>query len=77
MPTGARGNQSGGVSNSGTINTEGGDVAGRDIVKIAINNAEDVVDALATRGVLQTAETGGLQRRMVVMLAQRLNRQSG
>ena len=72
MPTRAHSNQSGGVSNSETINTEGGDIAGRDIVKIAINNPEDIVDALAKRGVLQTAETGGLQRRMWSMLAQRL-----
>jgi tetratricopeptide (TPR) repeat protein len=64
--------QTGGVANTGTINTEGGDVAGRDIVKIAINSPDEIVDALEKRGVLQTAENAGLQRRMVVMLAQRL-----
>src|SRR3954447_10943820 len=68
MPTGS--GQSGEINNSGTIVAE--NVAGRDIHHHHGPSAEDVVDALERRGVLQTAETGGLQRRVVVMLAQRL-----
>jgi hypothetical protein len=37
-----------------------------------INSPEAVVKALNARGVLQAAEAAGLQRRVVVMLAQRL-----
>lgn len=59
----------GGISNSGTIVTGGGHVAGGNIT---IHSPESVVDALEAKGVLQAAETAGLQRRVVVMLAQRL-----
>jgi hypothetical protein len=64
--------QTGGVTNTGTMNTGGGHVAGRDLTINHGPSAEDVVDALEKRGVLQTAENAGVQRRMVVMLAQRL-----
>jgi hypothetical protein len=36
------------------------------------HSAEELVDVLAERGVVQTAETIGLHRRVIVMLAQRL-----
>ncbi len=72
MPTGASNDQGGGINNPGTMNTGGGHVVGRDLTINHGPSAEDVVAALEKRGVLQTAETGGLQRRMVVMLAQRL-----
>ena len=38
-------------------------------------SAEGLVDVLAERGIVQTAETVGLQRRVIVMLAQRLRPQ--
>ena len=69
MPTSEIHGQSGGVSNTGTLNTGGGHVVGGNLT---INSPEAVVDALAERGILQTAELAGLQRRTVVMLAQRL-----
>jgi tetratricopeptide (TPR) repeat protein len=54
--------------NSGTIiatNVVSGD--------LTINNSPDaLVDILEERGLLQAAETAGLQRRVIVMLAQRL-----
>lgn len=49
--------------------------SGRDANNNTLNcgaSVEQIVDALASRGVLQSAETAGLQRRTVVMLAQRL-----
>jgi tetratricopeptide (TPR) repeat protein len=72
MPKGASNDQRGGINNPGTINTGGGHVVGRDLTINHGPSAEDVVVALEKRGVLQTAENAGLQRRMVVMLAQRL-----
>ena len=61
--------QTGGVANTGTINTGGGHIVGGNLT---INSPEAVVDALEARGALQAAETAGLQRRVIVMLAQRL-----
>src|SRR3954447_27023901 len=61
--------QTGGIHNPGTINTEGGHVVGGNLT---INSPEAVVDALDACGLLQIAELAGLQRRTVVMLAQRL-----
>jgi len=49
--------------------------AGRDAHSNTVKcgaSVEEMVDALASRGVLQSAETAGLQRRTVVLLAQRL-----
>ncbi len=70
MPTGS--GQSGGINNSGTIVAK--NVAGRDMTIHRHHgpSAQDVVEEFERRGGLQTAETGGLQRRVVVMLAQRL-----
>ena len=65
---GAHGHSSG-VSNSGTMTADGHIVGGN----LTVNSptADEIVDALEKRGGLQVSETGGLQRRMVVMLAQR------
>ena len=72
MPAGTSSDQGGGINNPGTMNTGGGHVVGRDLTINHGPSAEDVVAALEKRGVLQSAENAGLQRRMVVMLAQRL-----
>ena len=61
--------QTGGIINTGSIVTNGGHVIGGDVT---INSPEAVVDALEARGLLQAAENAGLQRRVIVMLAQRL-----
>jgi hypothetical protein len=71
MPAGTPNDQSGGINNSGTMNSGGGDFVGGDKIVHGLD-ADEIVDALEKRGVLQTAENAGLQRRMVVMLAQRL-----
>jgi hypothetical protein len=70
MPMGAPNDRPGGITNSGTMNA-GGHLVGGDLT-INGPSAEEVVDTLEARGALQTAETIGLQRRVVVMLAQRL-----
>jgi len=50
---------------------------GRDKTTIYGLTAEGVVAALDARGVLQNAETSGLQRRVIIMLAQRLKPDEG
>ena len=57
----------GGVNIAGTVGFVGGDIVGGD--KIGLS-AEELVAVLETRGVLQTAETAGLQRRTIITLAQ-------
>src|SRR5690348_70757 len=53
----------------GNVGSDARVVVGKNIT---INSPEAVVNALEARGVLQTAETAGLQRRVIIMLAQRL-----
>src|SRR3954447_13804039 len=68
----ARG-QSGGINNAGTIITNGGHVVGGNLTFNQHGpSAEEIDYALERRGGFQVNEAGGLQRRMVIMLAQRL-----
>ena len=58
-----------GVNISGAVGSVGGDIVGRD--KIGLDE-EKLVAVLEAKGALLAAEMVGLQRRTVIMLAQRL-----
>jgi hypothetical protein len=67
--------QKGGINNPGTISTGGGHVVGGDFFAIIHQHGatvEALFNALEERGVLQLAETVHMQRRQVIMLAERL-----
>src|SRR5260370_8070393 len=56
---------------TGAVGSVDGDIVGGNKTSYGLNG-EDVVAALDARGVLQNAEAAGLQRRTIIMLAQRL-----
>jgi hypothetical protein len=60
--------QVGGVTISGVVGAVGGDLIGGNKGL----NEEQLVAVLAARGLLQPAESAGLQRRVIVNLAARL-----
>ena len=70
-PSSDTSNSSGGVTISGTVGSVSGDIVGGDKI-IHGPSAEELVVALGKMGVLQNAEAAGLQRRTIIMLAQRL-----
>src|SRR5271167_2358360 len=61
--------QTAGVNISGTVGPVAGDIIGRD--KIGLDE-EKLVAVLEAKGLLLAADMAGLQRRTVIMLAQRL-----
>src|SRR5688500_16511038 len=67
-PTPMSAGQSGGVSISGTVSYVAGDIVGGNKGL----TAEELVAVLEAKGVLQPAETAGLERQTIIKLAQRL-----
>src|SRR5688572_2541302 len=65
--------RTGGVNIPGSIRDVHGDIVGGNKGL----DAEELVTLLEARGVLQAADTAGLQRRTVVALAQRLRPEEG
>ena len=63
-----------GVSLSGTIGPVTGDIVGGDKITYGAT-AEELLAVLQENGLLQIAEAAGLERRTVVKLAQRLNKE--
>jgi hypothetical protein len=60
----------GGVTITGSVGSVAGDIVGRD--KVVGLDEERLVAFLETRGIVQAAETAGLQRRVIITLATRL-----
>ena len=56
----------GGINNAGTMNA-GGDIVGRDKIIHGLS-VQELVDELKVRGVVQTAETLGLQRHVIIIM---------
>ena len=61
--------QGGGVTITGSVGLVAGDIVGHDKVGL---DEEKLVAILEARGVVQAAETAGLQRRVIITLAARL-----
>jgi hypothetical protein len=67
--------QTGGITNSGTINTDGGVVVGRDKITHHHGLSEERLLALLVKsqqGLLEDAQKAGLQTPTIVALARRL-----
>lgn len=64
--------QGGGVTIPGTVGTVAGDIVGGNKGLDEAKTVSVLLDALQARGVIATAQSGGLERRTIIMLAQRL-----